>query len=85
MPANSIKDRAASTLPLMRGERLRDLLRTAEQHSRAGHLRRAVDFYRKVLAHTDRAVVMEKGRIVLAGASDTLPADTAALSQTLGV
>lgn len=35
----------------MRGERLRDLLRTAEQHSRAGHLRRAVDFYRKVLAH----------------------------------
>ena len=41
--------------------------------------------YRKVLAHTDRAVVMEKGRIVLAGASDTLAADTAALSQTLGV
>jgi len=41
--------------------------------------------YRKVLAHTDRAVVMEKGRIVLAGASDTLAADTVALSQTLGV
>ena len=41
--------------------------------------------YRKVLAHTDRAVVMEKGRIVLAGASDTLAADTEALSQTLGV
>mgnify|MGYP003441886405 FL=1 len=41
--------------------------------------------YRKVLAHTDRAVVMEKGRIVLAGASDTLAADTAGLSQTLGV
>jgi branched-chain amino acid transport system ATP-binding protein len=41
--------------------------------------------YRKVLAHTDRAVVMEKGRIVLAGASDTLAADTAALSQYLGV
>jgi branched-chain amino acid transport system ATP-binding protein len=41
--------------------------------------------YRRVLAHTDRAVVMEKGRIVLAGASDTLAADTAALSQTLGV
>lgn len=35
----------------MRGERLRDLLLTAERHSRAGHLRRAVDFYRKVLAH----------------------------------
>ena len=41
--------------------------------------------YRKVLAHTDRAVVMEKGRIVMAGASDTLAADTAGLSQTLGV
>ena len=41
--------------------------------------------YRKVLAHTDRAVVMEKGRIVLAGASDTLADDSAALSQTLGV
>ncbi len=41
--------------------------------------------YRKVLAHTDCAVVMEKGRIVLAGASDTLAADTAGLSQTLGV
>ena len=33
----------------------------------------------------DRAVVMEKGRIVMAGASDTLAADTAGLSQTLGV
>ena len=41
--------------------------------------------YRKVLAHTDRAAVMEKGRIVLAGASDTLAADTAALAQYLGV
>jgi branched-chain amino acid transport system ATP-binding protein len=41
--------------------------------------------YRRVLAHTDRAVVLEKGRIVLAGASDTLAADTAGLSQTLGV
>ncbi len=41
--------------------------------------------YRKVLAHTDRAAVMEKGRIVMAGASDTLAADTAALAQYLGV
>jgi branched-chain amino acid transport system ATP-binding protein len=41
--------------------------------------------YRRVLAHTDRAAVMEKGRIVLAGASDTLAADTAALAQVLGV
>jgi branched-chain amino acid transport system ATP-binding protein len=41
--------------------------------------------YRRVLAHTDRAVVMEKGRIVLAGASDALARDPAALSQYLGV
>ncbi|MFT3953717.1 MAG: ABC transporter ATP-binding protein [Piscinibacter sp.] len=41
--------------------------------------------YRRVLAHTDRAAVMEKGRIVLAGASDTLAGDTAALAQYLGV
>ncbi len=41
--------------------------------------------YRRVLSHTDRAAVMEKGRIVLAGASDTLAADTGALAQTLGV
>ncbi len=41
--------------------------------------------YRRVLAHTDRAAVMEKGRIVIAGASDTLAADTAALARYLGV
>jgi branched-chain amino acid transport system ATP-binding protein len=41
--------------------------------------------YRRVLAHTDRAVVMEKGRIVLAGASEALAGDHAALSQFLGV
>jgi branched-chain amino acid transport system ATP-binding protein len=41
--------------------------------------------YRKVLSHTDRAAVMEKGRIVMAGASDTLAADTSALAQYLGV
>ena len=41
--------------------------------------------YRKVLAHTDCAAVMEKGRIVIAGASDTLAGDTAALAQYLGV
>ncbi|HSW07824.1 ABC transporter ATP-binding protein [Aquabacterium sp.] len=38
-----------------------------------------------VLAHTDRALVMEKGRIVLAGDSATLAADTAAMAQYLGV
>jgi len=41
--------------------------------------------YRRVLSHTDRAAVMEKGRIVMAGASDTLAADTSALAQYLGV
>ena len=41
--------------------------------------------YRKVLAHTDRAVVLEKGRVVLEGTSDSLAADTAALTRWLGV
>ncbi len=41
--------------------------------------------YRKVLSHTDRAAVMEKGRIVMSGASDTLAADTTALARYLGV
>lgn len=41
--------------------------------------------YRRVLAHTDRAAVMEKGRIVMAGASDALAGDGSALTQLLGV
>jgi len=41
--------------------------------------------YRAVLAHTDRAVVMEKGRIMLEGESAALAADTTALSRWLGV
>ncbi len=41
--------------------------------------------WRKVLAHTDRAVVMEKGRIVLAGDSSSIAAEPAALSGLLGV
>ena len=41
--------------------------------------------YRKVLAHTDRAVVMEKGRIVLAGESQAIGGDTRRLAQYLGV
>jgi branched-chain amino acid transport system ATP-binding protein len=40
---------------------------------------------RMVLAHTDQAVVMEKGRIVLAGPSAQLAEDTLALHQLLGV
>jgi branched-chain amino acid transport system ATP-binding protein len=41
--------------------------------------------YRMVLAHTDDAVVMEKGRIVLEGASAELAEDHAALTRYLGV
>ncbi len=41
--------------------------------------------YRAVLAHTDRAVVLEKGVIVAAGASPELAADTESLSRFLGV
>jgi branched-chain amino acid transport system ATP-binding protein len=41
--------------------------------------------YRAVLAHTDHAVVMEKGAIVASGVSSELAGDTAALSRWLGV
>ena len=41
--------------------------------------------WRRVLAHTDLAVVMEKGQIVLASASADLVAAPAALEQVLGV
>jgi len=41
--------------------------------------------YRAVLAHTDQAVVMEKGRIVLAGESVALTAQPEALARLLGV
>lgn len=41
--------------------------------------------WRRVLAHTDRAVVMEKGRIELAGVSAELLAEPAAVSGLLGV
>ena len=41
--------------------------------------------WRKVLAHTDRAVVLEKGSIVMAGASSELAADASALARFLGV
>jgi len=40
---------------------------------------------RAVLAHTDRAVVLEKGQVVLQGDSDTLAADPHALTRLLGV
>ena len=41
--------------------------------------------YRAVLAHTDRAVVLEKGRIVMADASEVLAKDTPSLTRFLGV
>jgi len=41
--------------------------------------------YRRVLAHTDIAVVMEKGRIVLADASESLAGEPEALARLLGV
>jgi len=41
--------------------------------------------YRAVLAHTDRAVVLEKGLIVMAGASSALAGDHEALARALGV
>lgn len=41
--------------------------------------------YRKVLGHTDRAVVMEKGLKVLSGSSAELLASPEALSKVLGV
>jgi branched-chain amino acid transport system ATP-binding protein len=41
--------------------------------------------YRAVLSHTDRCVVLEKGRLVLEGESDALAADDAALHRHLGV
>jgi branched-chain amino acid transport system ATP-binding protein len=41
--------------------------------------------YRAVLAHTDRAVVLEKGQIVLSGASTDLAQDHDALTRCLGV
>jgi branched-chain amino acid transport system ATP-binding protein len=41
--------------------------------------------YRAVLAHTERAVVLEKGKIVLAGESADLARDTGALTAFLGV
>ena len=41
--------------------------------------------YRKVLAHTDRAVVLQKGRIVLASDSAAMLAEPAPVSALLGV
>jgi branched-chain amino acid transport system ATP-binding protein len=41
--------------------------------------------YKAVLAHTDRAVVLEKGRVVLEGASAGLAADPGVLAKVLGV
>jgi branched-chain amino acid transport system ATP-binding protein len=41
--------------------------------------------YRTVMAHADRLVVLEKGRVVLAGASEELQQRPAELGRYLGV
>ena len=41
--------------------------------------------YRSVLAHTDRAVVLEKGRVVWTGRSAAAQAESALLVRYLGV
>jgi branched-chain amino acid transport system ATP-binding protein len=41
--------------------------------------------FRSVLAHTDRVVVLEKGRVALAGASDEFKKDHGSLARLLGV
>jgi branched-chain amino acid transport system ATP-binding protein len=41
--------------------------------------------YRAVLAHTDRAVVLEKGAVAVAGTSAALAQDPTALARWLGV
>ncbi|HEX7381068.1 MAG TPA: ABC transporter ATP-binding protein [Nevskiaceae bacterium] len=41
--------------------------------------------FRAVLAHTDQAVVLEKGRVVLAGVSGELLRDASSLTRVLGV
>jgi branched-chain amino acid transport system ATP-binding protein len=41
--------------------------------------------FRQVLAHSDRCLVLEKGRVVLEGAAETLADDEAALHRYLGV
>jgi branched-chain amino acid transport system ATP-binding protein len=38
-----------------------------------------------VLAHTDRAIVLEKGSVAVAGASKALALESAALARWLGV
>ena len=64
----------------------RDLARRSPRSARTGIATLIVDRnYRAVLAHTDRAVVLEKGRVVLAGESAALADDGAALARYLGV
>jgi branched-chain amino acid transport system ATP-binding protein len=41
--------------------------------------------YRAVLTHTDQAVVLEKGRVVMSGASQEIAAQPEALARVLGV
>ena len=63
-----------------------DIWRVLAEVRRSGISTLIVDRnYRAVLAHTDRAVVLEKGQIILAGESAALLAQPQALAQLLGV
>lgn len=63
-----------------------EIWRVIEQIRQTGIATLIVDRdYRKVLAHTELAVVMEKGQIVRQGASGALLAQPQALEALLGV
>lgn len=65
---------------------VREIWRVIKQIGASGISTLIVDRnFREVLAQTDQAVVMEKGRIVLAGDSLTLARSETALKQYLGV
>ena len=67
-------------------DRRRDLARSSARSARSGIATLIVDRnYRAVLAHTDRAVVLEKGRVVLEDRSEALIAQPGELAVRLGV
>ena len=65
---------------------VREIWRVIGQIRESGIATLVVDRnFRAVLNHTDHAVVLEKGQIIMAGESDTLAAQDEALSRALGV
>ena len=60
------------------------LLRDGFERHRQGDLDGALECYRRVLAHSDRAVVLQKGIVELAGAAADVARDPA-LTKLLGV